>query len=87
MSDSPTQTRLMLEKAQLIATCVLLVGSLVYIGRRSEQDEAQSRVLNSIAADITVMKERNADANAQIRVIGERVSQVEKRLERMEQPR
>jgi hypothetical protein len=44
-------------------------------------------VLNNIAADITVMKERNADANAQIRVIGERVSQVEKRLERMEQPR
>ena len=87
MSDSPTQTRIMLEKAQLVATCVLLVGSLVYIGRRSEQDEAQSRVLNSIAADIAVMKERNADANAHIRVIGERVSQVEKRLDRMEQPR
>jgi hypothetical protein len=31
-----------------------------------------------------LIKDRNADASAQIRVIGERVSQVEKRLERME---
>jgi hypothetical protein len=86
MSESP-QTRIMLERLQLIATAILLFGSLIYVGKRSEQDEAQSRVLNNIASDITVMKERNADANAQIRVIGERVSQVEKRLERMEQPR
>jgi len=82
-----TQTRIILERLQLAATALLLFGSLVYIGRRSEQDETQSRLLTSIAADISVMKERNADANAQIRVIGERVSQVEKRLERMEQPR
>jgi len=82
-----TQTRIILERLQLAATALLLFGSLVYIGRRSEQDETQSRLLASIAADISVMKERNADANAQIRVIGERVSQVEKRLERMENPR
>jgi hypothetical protein len=30
------------------------------------------------------MKERYADANTQIRVIGERVAMLEKRLERME---
>lgn len=86
MSES-NQTRLILERLQLGATAILLIGALIYVGKRSEQDETQSRVLNSIAADIAVMKERNADANAQIRVIGERVSQVEKRLERMEQPR
>jgi hypothetical protein len=82
-----TQTRIILERLQLAATTILLFGSLIYVGKRSEQDETQGRLLTSIAADITVMKERNADANAQIRVIGERVSQVEKRLERMEQPR
>jgi hypothetical protein len=82
-----TQTRIILERLQLAATAILLFGSLIYVGKRSEQDETQGRLLTSIAADITVMKERNADANAQIRVIGERVSQVEKRLERMEQPR
>jgi hypothetical protein len=82
-----TQTRIILERLQLAATTILLFGSLIYVGKRSEQDETQGRLLTSIAADISVMKERNADANAQIRVIGERVSQVEKRLERMEQPR
>jgi hypothetical protein len=82
-----TQTRIILERLQLAATAILLFGSLIYVGKRSEQDETQGRLLTSIAADITVMKERNADANAQIRVIGERVSQVEKRLERMENPR
>jgi hypothetical protein len=82
-----TQTRIILERLQLAATAILLFGSLIYVGKRSEQDETQGRLLTSIAADISVMKERNADANAQIRVIGERVSQVEKRLERMEQPR
>jgi len=86
MSES-SQTRIILERLQLAATAILLFGSLIYVGKRSEQDETQGRLLTSIAADITVMKERNADANAQIRVIGERVSQVEKRLERMEQPR
>jgi hypothetical protein len=82
-----TQTRIILERLQLAATAILLFGSLIYVGKRSEQDETQGRLLTSIAADISVMKERNADANAQIRVIGERVSQVEKRLERMENPR
>jgi hypothetical protein len=82
-----TQTRIILERLQLAATTILLFGSLIYVGKRSEQDETQGRLLTSIAADISVMKERNADANAQIRVIGERVSQVEKRLERMENPR
>ena len=82
-----TQTRIILERLQLAATTILLFGSLIYVGKRSEQDETQGRLLTSIAADISVMKERNADANALIRVIGERVSQVEKRLERMEQPR
>lgn len=77
-------TRLLLEKAQLALTISMIVGGLIYIGRRSEADEQQSRVLATIATDIAVMKERNADASAQIKVIGERVSQVEKRLERME---
>lgn len=79
-----TKTRLLLEKAQLGLTISLIVGSLIYIGQRSEQDAQQSRMLASIAADISVMKERNADATMQIRVIGERVAMLEKRLERME---
>jgi len=77
-------TRLWLEKAQLLLTISLIIGSLVYIGRRSESDEAQGRMLMEIASDIKVMKERYADANMQIRVIGERVAMLEKRLERME---
>ena len=79
-----TTTRLWLEKAQLILTASIILGSLFYIGGRWEQDAQQSRVLAQIAADINVMKERNADATMQIRVIGERVAMLEKRLERME---
>lgn len=82
--SNTTKTRLLLEKAQLGLTISLIVGSLIYIGQRSEQDAQQSRMLASIAADISVMKERNADATMQIRVIGERVAMLEKRLERME---
>ncbi len=82
--QNTTKTRLLLEKAQLGLTISLIVGSLIYIGQRSEQDAQQSRMLASIAADINVMKERNADASMQIRVIGERVAMLEKRLERME---
>jgi uncharacterized secreted protein with C-terminal beta-propeller domain len=82
--QTTTATRLWLEKAQLLLTISLIIGSLVYIGRRSESDEAQGRMLSEIASDIKVMKERYADANMQIRVIGERVAMLEKRLERME---
>jgi hypothetical protein len=82
--QTTTATRLWLEKAQLVLTISLIIGSLVYIGRRSESDEAQGRMLSEIASDIKVMKERYADANMQIRVIGERVAMLEKRLERME---
>ena len=77
-------TRLWLEKAQLTLTVSIILGSLFYIGGRWEQDAQQSRVLAQIASDINVMKERNADATMQIRVIGERVAMLEKRLERME---
>ena len=77
-------TRLLLEKAQLTLTIGMILGALLYAGRKMESDENSTRLLNAIASDISVMKERNADANAQIKVIGERVSQVEKRLERME---
>jgi len=77
-------TRLWLEKAQLILTGSIILGSLFYIGGRWEQDAQQSRMLAQIASDINVMKERNADATMQIRVIGERVAMLEKRLERME---
>ncbi len=80
----PTHTRLVLEKAQLTLTASLILGSLFYIGGRWEADAQQSRVLAQIASDINVMKERNADATTQIRVIGERVAMLEKRLERME---
>ena len=79
-----TTTRLWLEKAQLILTGSIILGSLFYIGGRWEQDAQQSRMLAQIASDINVMKERNADATMQIRVIGERVAMLEKRLERME---
>ena len=65
-------------------TIGMILGGLLYIGRKMESDENASRLLQAIANDISVMKERNADVNAQIKVIGERVSQVEKRLERME---
>jgi len=87
MSNEPqtqTTTRLWLEKAQLTMTSGMILGSLFYIGGRWEQDAQQSRVLAQIASDINVMKERNADATMQIRVIGERVAMLEKRLERME---
>lgn len=82
--QTPTVTRLWLEKAQLTMTSGMILGSLFYIGGRWEQDAQQSRVLAQIASDINVMKERNADASMQIRVIGERVAMLEKRLERME---
>lgn len=82
--QTQTPTRLWLEKAQLTLTVSLILGSLFYIGGRWEQDAQQSRVLAQIASDINVMKERNADATMQIRVIGERVAMLEKRLERME---
>lgn len=65
-------------------TILLILGAVVYVGRRLESDDRQQRLLETIAADINLIKDRNADASAQIRVIGERVSQVEKRLERME---
>lgn len=87
MSDEQPKTngtRLLLEKAQLTLTVGMILGGLLYVGRKMESDENSSRLLQAIANDISVMKERNADANAQIKVIGERVSQVEKRLERME---
>jgi len=84
MSQPITTTRYALEKAQLIMTGGLILGAIVYVGRRLESDEHQQRLLETIAGDINLIKDRNADANAQIRVIGERVSQVEKRLERME---
>lgn len=82
--QTQTTTRLWLEKAQLTLTVSIILGSLFYIGGRWEQDAQQSRVLAQIASDINVMKERNADASMQIRVIGERVAMLEKRLERME---
>jgi hypothetical protein len=82
--QTQTPTRLWLEKAQLTLTVSLILGSLFYIGGRWEADAQQSRVLAQIASDINVMKERNADATMQIRVIGERVAMLEKRLERME---
>ena len=84
MTQPITTTRYALEKAQLIMTSGLMLGAIVSVGRRLESDEHQQRLLETIAGDINLIKDRNADANAQIRVIGERVSQVEKRLERME---
>jgi hypothetical protein len=84
MSPESTTKLFNLEKAQLTLTVILILGSVVYVGRRLQSDEHQQHLLESIASDINLIKDRNADANAQIRVIGERVSQVEKRLERME---
>ena len=78
--DKPSIVKLNLEKFQLTLTII----AIIYVGRRLESDEHQQRLLETIAGDILLIKDRNADANAQIRVIGERVSQVEKRLERME---
>jgi hypothetical protein len=83
-NPNTTTTRFALEKAQLALTIALILGFIIYVGRRLEADEHQGKLLENIAADINTMKDRNADANAQIRVISERVSQVEKRLERME---
>lgn len=85
MTNTPnTVTRIALEKVQLILTSITLLGLVAYVGKQLAVSEQQSRMLESIASDLSVMKERNADASAQIRVIGERVSQVEKRLERIE---
>ena len=82
--DKPSIVKLNLEKFQLTLTIIAIIGAIIYVGRRLESDEHQQRLLETIAGDILLIKDRNADANAQIRVIGERVSQVEKRLERME---
>jgi hypothetical protein len=84
MSPQSTTKLFNLEKAQLTLTILLILGAVVYVGRRLESDDHQQRLLERIASDINLIKDRNADASAQIRVIGERVSQVEKRLERME---
>jgi hypothetical protein len=85
--EKTSTTRLALEKVQLFVTSVTLVGMIAYVGKQLAVSEQQSRLLEGISTDITVIKERNADANAQIKVLSERVSQVERRLERMEQAR
>ena len=85
--EKTSTTRLALEKVQLFVTSVTLVGMIAYVGKQLAGSEQQSRLLEAISTDITVIKERNADANAQIKVLSERVSQVERRLERMEQAR
>lgn len=85
---TPTSsTRLALERVQLTISSVMLLGMIAYVGKQMAVAEQQSRMLETIVSDITVIKERNADANAQIKVLSERVSQVERRLERMEQAR
>lgn len=85
---TPTSnTRLALERVQLTISSVMLLGMIAYVGKQMAVAEQQSRMLETIVSDITVIKERNADANAQIKVLSERVSQVERRLERMEQQR
>jgi hypothetical protein len=76
--------RLALEWAQLALTLVTLIGGAIYIGGRSEADQQQTRTLVQISSDLIALKERGADANTAIKVIAERVSQVEKRLERIE---
>lgn len=86
-TEKTSSTRLALEKVQLFVTSVTLVGMIAYVGKQLAVSEQQSRLLEGISTDITVIKERNADANAQIKVLSERVSQVERRLERMEQQR
>ena len=86
-TEKTSTTRLALEKVQLFVTSVTLVGMIAYVGKQLAVSEQQSRLLEGISTDITVIKERNADANAQIKVLSERVSQVERRLERMEQAR
>lgn len=85
--EKTSNIRLALEKVQLVVTSATLVGMILYIGRQLATSEQQTRMLEAISTDITVIKERNADANAQIKVLSERVSQVERRLERMEQAR
>jgi len=90
MNDQTTEhkpharPRLALEWAQLALTLTTLLGGAIYIGRRSEADEQQTRTLLQISGDMIALKERGADANTAIKVIAERVSQVEKRLERIE---
>jgi hypothetical protein len=84
MSESNTLTKNALEKMQLVLTASMLCGLLIYVGSRSESDNNQGRLLNSIAADIAVMRDRNADASASIKVIAERVRLVEERLGRIE---
>lgn len=76
--------RIALEWAQLTIAIATLLGGVFYIGGRSEADKQQAQTLTTIAADLTTLKERNADANTHIKVLTERVTQVEKRLERME---
>lgn len=84
MQDSNTMTKNALEKLQLLLTGLMLLGGVLYIGRRVESDDNQSRLLNTIASDIAVMRDRNADASAAIKVISERVRLVEERLGRIE---
>lgn len=86
-SITSRHTRLLLEKSQLLLTIGMICGALVYVGRRSESDDNQSRLLTTIATDIAVMRDRNADASASIKVIAERVRLVEERLGRIESQR
>ena len=81
---SAMKPRIALEWAQLTIAVVTLLGGVFYIGGRSEADHQQAKTLATIASDLTTLKERNADANTHIKVLTERVAQVEKRLERME---
>jgi len=87
VSITSRHTRLLLEKSQLLLTIGMICGALVYVGRRSESDDNQSRLLTTIATDIAVMRDRNADASASIKVIAERVRLVEERLGRIESQR
>ena len=87
ISINSKHTRLLLEKSQLLLTIGMICGALVYVGRRSESDDNQSRLLTTIATDIAVMRDRNADASASIKVIAERVRLVEERLGRIESQR
>ena len=87
MSELNTLTKNILEKVQLVLTAAIICGGLIYIGSRSESDNNQTRLLNSIASDIAVMRDRNADASASIKVIAERVRLVEERLGRIESQR
>lgn len=80
-SDTPDR---ILKWAQFALALSALIGAMLYAGQRSERDEQQTKSLERMASDLGKMQEQSMSANAELRVLGERMRQVEERVARIE---